>query len=451
MSARMIFLSCDTMVATSDVTADGVTIFAKNSDREPNEAHQVIYVPAADHPPDTNVRCTYIEVPQVSHTYAVLLAKPFWIWGAEMGVNEYGLAIGNEAVFTKEPYDKKGGLTGMDLLRLALERARTAIEAVNVITDLLDKYGQGGNCGFQHRFYYHNSFLIADPREAWVLETAGSHWAAKKVKGIYTISNGLTITDEWDLASPDLVRYAVRKGWCKSQREFDFARCYSDFLYTKFSDCRKRRKRSMDLLMKRQNVITVRTMTEILRDHGEDADGNWRPDRGLTGTNICMHAGFGPIRGSQTTGSLICHLHPKHPTCFFTGTAAPCTSIFKPVWLDTPLPSMGPKPTGIYDPSTLFWRHEELHRTVLKDYEHRVELFQSERDILEERFIAQALDLADGDVSTRTAFVRKCYDEAVEAELEWLDLVKSAGIKRRLNPLYRLAWKTYNRKAGIPI
>ena len=158
MSARMIFLSCDTMVATSDVTADGVTIFAKNSDREPNEAHQVIYVPAADHPPDTNVRCTYIEVPQVSHTYAVLLAKPFWIWGAEMGVNEYGLAIGNEAVFTKEPYNKKGGLTGMDLLRLALERARTAIEAVNVITDLLDKYGQGGNCGFQHRFYYHNSF-----------------------------------------------------------------------------------------------------------------------------------------------------------------------------------------------------------------------------------------------------------------------------------------------------
>jgi secernin len=59
----------------------------------------------------------------------VLLAKPFWIWGAEMGANEHGIAIGNEAVFTKIPYDKQPGLIGMDSLRLALERAHTARRA----------------------------------------------------------------------------------------------------------------------------------------------------------------------------------------------------------------------------------------------------------------------------------------------------------------------------------
>jgi len=443
------FRSCDTLVATGQATQDGVTLFAKNSDREPNEAHVVVSLPAADYPPNSLVRCTYIEVPQVRHTFAVLLAKPFWIWGAEMGVNEHGLAIGNEAVFTKIAYQKKGGLTGMDLLRLGLERARTALEAVNVITDLLERFGQGGNCGFQHKFYYHNSFLMADPKEAWVLETAGPHWAAKKVEGVYTISNGLTITNNWDVASPDLVHYALDKGWCKDQKDFDFAHCYSDFLYTKFSDCRKRRNRTMELLTARQNAITIQTMAKVLRDHGEDADENWRPDVGLTGANICMHAGFGPIRGSQTTGSLICHLNPEHPTIFYTGTAAPCTSTFKPIWLDTPLPPMGGAPTGRFDDSTLFWRHEKLHRLLIEDYDYRVDLFREERDELENEFITKALYLADKDVDQRSDFVRKCYDKAANAEERWFELVASSGIKKRSNWLYALAWKKFNRKAGM--
>src|SRR3990172_498427 len=80
---------CDTVVATGAVTADQVTLFGKNSDREPNEAHYVQYIPAGEHPPESRVKCTYLEIPQAEKTYAVLLAKPFWMWGAEMGANEH--------------------------------------------------------------------------------------------------------------------------------------------------------------------------------------------------------------------------------------------------------------------------------------------------------------------------------------------------------------------------
>lgn len=55
---------------------------------------------------------------------------------------------------------------------------------MDVITDLLEKYGQGGQCmEDQSDFTYHNSFLISDRKEAWVLETAGKYWAAERVKG----------------------------------------------------------------------------------------------------------------------------------------------------------------------------------------------------------------------------------------------------------------------------
>lgn len=442
---------CDTVIATADVTADGVAVFGKNSDREPNEAHYIIKIPAADHPADSRVQCTYVEIPQVAHTYAVLLAKPFWIWGAEMGSNEHGVVIGNEAVFTKVPYEKGNALTGMDLLRLALERAATAREAVTVITDLLEMYGQGGNCGFDHKLYYHNSFIIADAHDAWVLETAASHWAAKQIQGIYTISNGITITNEWDLASANLVNFAVEKGWCKDADSFSFADCYSDFIYTRLSDCRYRCQRTTNLLSAAKGQITVATVMAALRDHGVEADANWSPGKGVTGADVCMHAGFGPIRGSQSVGSMVSHLHPERPLHFLTGTSAPCTSIFKPFWLDAELPDMGPMPEGHYDAATLFWRHEALHRATLRDYAALMPLYRGERDGLEQQFVVEALSCAQADVAERSALAAHCFAEANTAEARWFAQLEEAGIPQQSGFLYGSAWKKFNQKVKLPI
>ena len=67
--------------------------------------------------------------------------------------------------------------------RLGLERGKSAREAMDVICSLLDRHGQGGNCSeSRNQFTYHNSFLVADRSEAWILETAGPHWAAEQIK-----------------------------------------------------------------------------------------------------------------------------------------------------------------------------------------------------------------------------------------------------------------------------
>jgi secernin len=105
---------CDTFVTG---VVDGARWFAKNSDRERDEV-QLLEVHAPRRGGGT-VCCTHLTVPDVAETRAVVLSRPAWMWGAEMGVNDAGVAAGNEAVFTRFPVPREG-LTGMDVLRLCL-------------------------------------------------------------------------------------------------------------------------------------------------------------------------------------------------------------------------------------------------------------------------------------------------------------------------------------------
>jgi len=142
---------CDTCGIGPELTGSGISIFGKNSDREPDETQLVVSVPAKHYGAKEELGCTYISIPQVEATFAIVLSKPFWLWGAEMGVNEKGVAIGNEALFTKVRQEKSPGLIGMDLLRLTLERGASADEAAQVIISLLKKYGQAGACGYRDK------------------------------------------------------------------------------------------------------------------------------------------------------------------------------------------------------------------------------------------------------------------------------------------------------------
>ncbi|XP_015471730.2 secernin-2 [Parus major] len=221
--------SCDCFVALPPHTASPAVIFGKNADRPRDEVQEIVYVPAATHRPGDKVQCTYLEIEQAERTHAVVLSRPAWLWGAEMGANDCGVCVGNEGVWTREPLGETEALLGMDLVRLALERGGSAREALEVITALLERYGQGGSCKEEPvPFVYHNTFLLADRTEAWVLETAGRYWAAQRIReGSRNISNQLSIGSDITAEHAGLRERARGRGWWSGHGEFSFARVFS--------------------------------------------------------------------------------------------------------------------------------------------------------------------------------------------------------------------------------
>jgi dipeptidase len=161
-----------------------------------------------------------------------------------------------------------------------------------------------------------------------------------------------------------------------------------------------------------------------------------------------MHAGFGPVRISQSTASLVMYLDKTHPILFATGTSAPCTGIFKPFWTDAAsFLNEEPAPTHQADSNSLYWSHEKLHRAVLENYHDRLAAYAPERDDMEKRFIAGALKLQNAPAQERAAFSQHCYAEARTAEADWLKRVEAIPAKRSF--FHSMAWNGYNQKAGI--
>ncbi len=349
---------CDTLVAVGSATVDKTTVFGKNSDRPYREVQNLIYIPHQDHSED-EVKCTYIQIPQVPETYAVLLCQPYWMYGGEMGANEFGVVIGNEAVYSKEP-DGSPALLGMDLLRLGLERGKTAKAALETIAGLLEAFGQGGGCAADDPSWtYHNSFLIADAKEAWVLETAGRWWIAERVVDrVRNISNGLSIRTEFDLTADGLVDYAIEKGYWDSSHPFDFAKAFSWGAVSDTPSSLSREGRCQFFLKVSEGSVTPQSMMEILRDH----------DAG-----VCMHGSF------RSTASMVSRIDNNADLTvhWFTATPNPCQSFYKPLFM-TATSELPPQLKAPYEPDTgsLWWAHERVKEKASAKLETRLETLE---------------------------------------------------------------------------
>ena len=262
-------------------------IFGKNSDRSPNEIQKIEYIKGYK-TNQKDLKLTYITIPQVTKINSILISRPKWMWGAEMGVNEYGLVIGNEAIFTRGKYNKKG-ITGMDIVRLCLERCNNSKDAVKFIKKIINEYEMGGNCGYDHNFYYDNSFLIMDRNNLFVVEVSKKDVVVKE-KNIANISNCLTLESN----------------------------IKEDKIYKYFSGSKDRLNTVKNSINKSMNVIDA---MNILRSHNSEdyLNGSVR--------SVCMHAG--KIIGDHTANSMIVELLDKDIVIYTTMGSLPCLSVYK--------------------------------------------------------------------------------------------------------------------------
>lgn len=398
---------CDTFVAMKKVTKDGTVIFGKNSDRLESEAQLLTYAPRTKNPKDTELKCTHISIPQASESAAVLLSQPYWMWGAEMGANEYGVAIGNEAVATKEPL-KQTGLLGMDLLRLGLERGKTAKEALYSIIDLLEKYGQGGAHN-QKGLNYHNSFIIADLKEAYVLEIAGEWWIVELVKDYRSISNNISIRGKGDMRREGIIQHAIEKGYCKDDDGFDFKIIFSASPLPEIFPTNSRDGCSLNQLAQNKGKITPSLMMEFLREHE---------------IGICMHA-----RSSQSTGSQVSQLKSenKKSVHWFTGGTIPCLNMFKPfvfpvegmIYL-TPGPYKEINPDWFWSKHAAYIKPYKKISTKTENVTYLNTLRDAEQDIISQ---VNEIILQEGKISEKQ-FADKIKSVNIKAWNKSLELIK---------------------------
>jgi secernin len=322
---------CDTLC----IVGDTGTLFGKNSDRPPREPQVV--EPYGVRAAGGVLRTQYLELPDPGAA-AVLLSRPAWLWGAEHGVNEHRVAIGNEKVWTVD--DAKSAppaLLGMDLVRLALERSRTADEALDQLTTLLEAHGQGGSGEEDHDEPYFSSFLIADPEGGWIVETSQGTWAAKPLGPGGAISNRISLTTDWTRASEDVAPGRSFQDWRDPKAPTGIA---------------DRRLAATDACVAQgfasPATVGPRSMVATLRHHGTVAwgapgadagDGDGGPecepvptevDGDWNGITVCMH-----LRDYQaTTASMVAELprDPAAPLRAWVALGSPCVSVYVPVF-----------------------------------------------------------------------------------------------------------------------
>jgi len=400
---------CDTIVINKRLTENRQNVLAKNSDRPLGECQPLGLFPAGT----KRERPAYVKESELAlwegtgvgasgSRYAVLGSRPYWLYGFEMGANEKGLFIGNEAEGSRMPAETVEGILGMDMLRYALEAAADAKEAIALIGKLLETYGQNANASPLFDRRYENTFILADAKETWVMETAGRLWAAKKIPYMETVSNCYTIGTGFDLCSEGLEDCVRKNRWLHPDEPLHFAKAFTKPAPRQRMSVPRRNlmtRRMIELLTCRLDEDQFEQLPEdadskgeagerkffaalqnmncrvfdedlfiIFQDHFEDEVNEFRFGA-LGGENcsVCMHANTWDE--AQTAANMVMTYDRELGSRFTWAPASPCTSIGLPVWWVSTekgtsngpeLPACMSAGEGTYDSASLWWQMERL-------------------------------------------------------------------------------------------
>ena len=388
------------MVALPAATVHGQTVFAKNSDRPWNECQPLELHEGQSHEEGAVTQCQFIALPQVAETWRHVGSRPWWCWGYEHGVNEHQVVIGNEGLGSKFDSAPESRLIGMEIVRLGLERGRTAREAVDWMTRLISAYGQGKFDNDAGVRTYDNGYIVADPQEAYVIETAGHEWAVQRVEGALGISNVYSVETNYESVSPTAETAAVEHGWWSSDRgAFNFADAYSASDRNDGSGAMRRR-RSCTVLSARTGGMDTTSMMSLLRDHSDAAEPGEPFRTDFTGKGICIHFTEGsmgePSTGGNTAASLVSDLCADNSrlAIHWCSFYSPCLAPFFPVFIEGTLPAVLAIGGEHASSDSPWWRFLHLAHLVRQDTDDRVAAVRTCWAELEAEWMASAYPLA---------------------------------------------------------
>jgi dipeptidase len=327
-------MGCDLVVALPAATVTGHTLFGINVDRPLGSGRPLCRITGKEFAPGEKVRAQHIDLPQVRRTATVLGSQPEGWWGFTHGLNEHGLVVGH-APLRNRMQCSEPGLTGADLVRLALERSRSAHQAVDQLTVLVERHGQSPAPG-DPRGAANSTFLMADASEAYCLETAGTFWVCQQVCQVKAASNLCQIRQDWDRIAHGLASTAIGEGgWAADGSKLDFAGTLGESPVGEQSGLRRWGRAT--LLLEQQNGhIDVNFFRQLLSDHYDGTHFEVDPFSLADGpAPICRHGSA----SDQTTASFVVELTP----CPGAATAwwafgPPCSTIYFPVSLSSEPP-----------------------------------------------------------------------------------------------------------------
>ncbi len=235
--------ACTNFIAGKDATTDGSTLISYAADSYSLYGF-LHFSPAADYPKGTmrairdwDSGKPLGEIPQASHTYSVI-----------GNMNEHQLTIGETTWGGREELWDTTGIDYGSLIYIALERCKTAREAIACITSLVEEYGYASEG---------ETFSIGDPNEVWIMDMIGKGagqkgavWVATRVPDdcICAHANQARITTidfkdkkNW-LYSKDVVKFARQKGYFtgKKDSEFSFQAAYAPYDFSGLYVCEAR-------------------------------------------------------------------------------------------------------------------------------------------------------------------------------------------------------------------
>jgi secernin len=324
----------DAVVALGQAGVDGQAIFGQNSDRPRGFGQGLHRTHRHDYAAGEKVQLKYVDLPQARRVYEVLGSQPAGLWGYDFGINENEVAAGWVTLPARFSCQRPG-LQATELIRLVLERSRTARQGVDLLTDMVERFGQGGWETGSEKSEWDNAFLIADPTEAYAVETAGNHWAYQEIREIRVLSGVRVIRQDWDRVSRQLAAYAIgNRLWPGDGSKLDFAEVVGQDGLTRSGSLR-RWARATQRMQQQNGHLDTAFIRRLLGDHPQGADAKDRADHSAS---LCEH---GRTSGDEvTTASIVAPLSssparlPMAWCCF----GRPCTSIYFPVFLDGELP-----------------------------------------------------------------------------------------------------------------